>query len=158
MLSADDRIRSLIYLPFNTPGRGRAHRRGARRQEGRDRLLRDQHPLQAGPPQRLHAALFDDRGARQAGRVPRRLSLAGPVARDRQPLPRHARARLRLVQHGAHDELGAERHPRALPQAQVGLGRERARLGAVPDAAARRPVSDAALGGAAAQAACPANT
>src|SRR6185437_327784 len=47
---------------------------------------------------------------------------------------------------------GAQRHPRALPQAEIDLDRERPRLGAVPDAAARRPVSDAAIGGAAAQA------
>ena len=152
ILSGDDRIKSLIYLPFNTPEEAERTVERARRQEGRDRLLRHLNPLQAGASQRLHAALFDDRGARQAAGVPRRLSLAGSVARDRQPLPRHACARLRLVQHGPHDELGAERDSRALPQTEVGMGGERTRLGAVPDAAPRRPVPDAALRGAATQA------
>ncbi len=56
------------------------------------------------------------------------------------------------MQHGAHDELDPQRHPRTVPEAEVDLGRERARLGAVPDATARRPVPDAAIGGAHAQA------
>ena len=153
ILSEDDRIKSLIFLPFNTPQEAERTVAGARRQEGRDRLLRDLDPLQAGASQRLHAALFDDRGDRQAARVPCRLSLAGPVACHHQPLPRHARAGLRLVQHGAHDQLDPERHSRAVSEAEDDVGRERARLGAVPDAAARRSVSDASIGGAAAQAA-----
>ncbi len=55
--------------------------------------------------------------------------------------------------HRAHDELDAQRYSRAVPEAQVAVGRERPRLGAVPDAAARRSGADAAVGSAAAQAA-----
>ena len=152
ILAADDRIKTLLFLPVQHAGRGRARRQGFRRPQGRDRLLHPVDALQAGARQRLHAALRDDRGDRQAGRVPRRLSLAGSVARHRQPLPRHACAGLRLVQHGAHDQLDPQRAARAFPQAQGDLDRERARLGALPDAAPRRPVPDASLRGSAAQA------
>ncbi len=55
-------------------------------------------------------------------------------------------AGLRLVQHGAHDQLGAERAARALPQAQGDLDRERARVAAVHDPAARQRVPDALVG------------
>ena len=93
LLSADDRIKSLIYLPFNTPEEAERTVEALRRHQGRDRLLHHLDPLQAGPPQSLHAALSDDRGARQAARVPCRLSLAGSLACHHQPLPRHACAR-----------------------------------------------------------------
>ena len=55
-------------------------------------------------------------------------------------------ARLRLVQHGAHDELGAERAAGALPQTQADLDRERPRLAAVHDPAARQRIHDALVG------------
>ena len=42
--------------------------------------------------------------------------------------------------------------PERFPKLKIDLDRERPRLGAVPDAAARRPVSDAPIRGAAAQA------
>ena len=41
ILSGDDRIKSLIYLPFNTPRRP-SGQSGNRREEGRDRFLRHQ--------------------------------------------------------------------------------------------------------------------
>ena len=122
ILSGDDRIKSLIYLPFNTPQGSRADGRGARRQKGRDRLLRDQHPLQAGASQRLHAALFDDRGDAASRWRSRRLSLAGSVACDRQPVSRHARAGLRLEQHDPYDELDPERNPRAVSRSSRRCG------------------------------------
>ncbi len=48
-------------------------------------------------------------------------------------------------------QLGHQRHGRALPQAAGDLDRVRARLGAVPDAAARPRIHDAPVGGAAPQ-------
>src|SRR5262249_47755060 len=53
---------------------------------------------------------------------------------------------------GAHDQLDPEWNPRAVSEAEDSVGRKRPRLGAVLDAAARRPVPDARLRGAAAQA------
>ena len=60
---------------------------------------------------------------------------------------------LRLAQHRALHELGAERHAGPLSQTESDLDRIGPRLGAVRDAAARRPVSDASLRGAASEAA-----
>ena len=46
-----------------------------------------------------------------------------------QPLHLGARARLHVVQHDPHDQLGDQRPARALPQAQGDVDRERAHLG-----------------------------
>src|SRR6185437_8092330 len=70
-----------------------------------------------------------------------------------QPFPRHACTGLRLVQHGAHDQLDPERASRTVSEIEDGVGRERARLGAVPDAAAGRSIPDASLGSPAIEAA-----
>ena len=152
ILSEDDRIKSLILLPFNTPEEAErtvkefADKKGV---IGFCVTSTRNKPVHHNDYMRLYS---HDRGDRQAARLPCRLSLAGSVAGDRQPLPRHACAGLRLVQHGAHDQLDPERDSGAVSETEVGVGRERARLGAVPDAAARRPVPDASLGGAAAEA------
>ena len=141
ILSEDDRIKSLIYLPYNTPEEAcrTVEELGDKKGVIGFCVTSTRYkPVHHNDYMRLYR---DDRGARQADRLPRRLPLAGPLARHRQPLPRHARAGLRVVQHGAHDELDPERHPRAVPQAEIGVGRERPGLGAVPDAAPRRSVS-----------------
>src|SRR5262249_1604643 len=54
-----------------------------------------------------------------------------------------ARARLHVVQHGPHDQLGDQRPARAFSQAQGNVDRERAHLGLLPDAAARPLLHDA---------------
>ena len=107
----------------------RAHRQGDRRQEGHHRLRHSLDAACSGASQQVHAALPHDRGDRHAALLPRRLSLGRSVAQDRQPLPRHARAGLRLAQHRALHELGAERHAGPLPQAQGDLDRVRASPG-----------------------------
>ncbi len=123
--------------PHQVPGRAavqhaggvRAHRQGDRRQEGHHRLRHSLDAARAGASQQVHAALPHDRGDRHADLLPRRLSLGRSVAQDRQPLPRHACAGLRLAQHRALHELDPERHPGPLPQAQGDLDRVRASPG-----------------------------
>ena len=129
LLSADDRIKFLAVLPLQHAGGVRAHRQGDRRQEGHHRLRRALDPACAGASQQVHAALPHDRGDQPADLLPCRLPLGRSLAQDRQPLPRHARAGLRLAQHRALHELGAQRHPGALPQAQGDLDRVRASPG-----------------------------
>ena len=79
ILPEDDRLKGLIYLPFNTPeacvGAGREVR--PRRQHYRLHGLLD--PQQAGAPQQLHEALCADGGDRQAARLPLRLQLGRSV-------------------------------------------------------------------------------
>ena len=123
--------------PHQVPGRAalqhaggvRAHRAGDRRQEGHHRLRRALDAACAGAPQQVHAALPHDRGDGHADLLPRRLPLGRSLAQDRQPLPRHARAGLRLAQHRALHELGAERHTGPLSQAEGDLDRVRASPG-----------------------------
>ena len=69
--------------------------------------------------------------------VPFRPELGRADVRRLQPLPLGACARLHFLQHPSLHQLGDQRHGRALPQAAGDLDRVRARLGAVPDAAAR---------------------
>ena len=103
----------------------RARRAGDRRQEGHHRLRSALDAACAGAPQQVHAALSHDRGDGHADLLPRRLPLGRSLAQDRQPLPRHARAGLRLAQHRALHELGAERHTGPLSQAEGDLDRVR---------------------------------
>ena len=152
ILSGDDRIKSLIYLPFNTPQEAERTVEELGDKKGVIGFCvtsTRNKPVHHNDYMRLYSMIEE---TRQAAGLSRRLSLAGSVARHRQPVSRHACAGLRLVQHGAYDELGPERHSRALPETQDNMGRKRTGVGAVPDAAARRPVSDAPLRGAAAQA------
>ena len=121
-------------------------RQGVRRPQGRDRLHGDVDALQGELRQRLHEDLSRAAGARPAARLPRRLHLDRPEPAALQPLHRRARAGLHLVQHAAHDQLGHQRHAGALPEAEDGLDRERARLDSVPDAAPRQRVHDAHVG------------
>ena len=152
ILPQDTRQKALLYLPFNDPDACVETRRAIRRRARRGRLLRHLDAAQAGLAQFLHAALRRAAGAGQAARLPRRLHLVRSVVRAAQPLHRHARAVVRALQHGPHDQLGAQRPARALPQAQGDLDRERARLGSVRDAAARFRIHDAHVGMPAAQA------
>ena len=85
----------------------------------------------------LHEGLSRDRGARPGAVVPLRPELGRADLQELQPLPLGACARLHLVQHPPPDQLGHQRHGRALPEAAGDLDRIRPRLGAVPDAAAR---------------------
>jgi hypothetical protein len=106
----------------------------------------------AGARQRVHAAVRDARGARPADHVPLRLQLGRRVDEAMQPLHLDALDLVRALQPGAPDELDHQRAARALPEAEGGLDRERPRVGAVHDAAARPRVPDALVGSAAAEA------
>ena len=60
-----------------------------------------------------------------------------------QPLHLGACARLRVAQHRAPHQLGDQRHPERFPKLKVRVDRERARVAAVHDAAARQRIHDA---------------
>ena len=141
ILPEDDRLKGLIYLPFNTP---EACVEEVKKYADVDSVIGFTvvlDPQQAGASQQLHEALCDDRGDRQAVRVPLRLQLERPVVPAAQSLHLHARAVVRALQPDPHDQLDHQRAARALPEAEGALGRERARLDPVPDAAARPRVS-----------------
>ncbi len=94
ILSADDRIKSLIYLPFNTPQEAERTVREFGDSKGVIGFCvtsTRNKPVHHNDYMRLYSMIEE---TRQAAGVPRRLSLAGSVARDRQSLPRHARAGL----------------------------------------------------------------
>ena len=153
ILPEDDRLKGMIYLPFNTP---EACVEEVKKYAGVDSIIGYSvvfDAQQAGASQQLHEALCDDGGDRQAVLVPLRLQLERSVVPAAQSLHLHARAELRALQPDPHDELDHQRAARALPEAEGAVGRERARLDPVPDAAARPRVSDAHLRGAAAEAA-----
>ena len=113
ILSADGRIKTLIYIPFNTP---RESERMVEDFGDKPGVIGFCVPSVRNKPVH-HAPLFDDSGDRQADRLPCRLSLAGCLACDREPLSRHARAWVRVVQHDPYDELDPERHSRAVSEA-----------------------------------------
>ena len=104
--------------------------------------------------QRLHEDLRRAGGARPAARASTRATTGTTraCACTNRFIAVHALG-FTWLQHAAPDQLADERHAGALPEAQDDLDRERARLGAVPDAAARQRIHDAHVGGAAAQAA-----
>ena len=152
-MSADDRIKSLIYLPFNTP-------------EEAERMVEEfgdekgvigfcitstrYKPVHHNQYMRLYA-MIEERGkpvAFHAGYHWHDPSLA-TINRF---LGMHALGFVWCnMVHMTNWILNGI--PERFPKLKTDLGRERARLGAVPDAAARRPVPDAAVRGAAAQAA-----
>ena len=129
ILPEDERIKGLLYLPFNTP---EACEEMVKEHAGTSRHHRLHDHLdaqQAGASQQIHAALFVDRGDRQAAGVPFRLQLERSVVLPAQSLHLHARAVVRALQPDPHDQLDHQRAAGALPQAQAGLGREWARPG-----------------------------
>ncbi len=95
---------------------------GIRRPQRRGRL----HGHVDALPQELRKSLHEDlcgaAGARPADRFSRRLQLGRPEPGADQPVHRGARARLHLVQHGAHGQLAGERDAGALPEAQDASG------------------------------------
>ena len=146
VLCEEPRIRSMIYLPFNDP---EASYRMVKEFAGKKGVsgfmitsVRYQ-PVHHNSYMKIYSAIEE---TRPAARVPRRLQLGRTVDGDDEQVHLRPCARLRLVQHGAHDELGAQRAAGALPQAQGDLDRERARLAAVHDPAARQRVHDALVG------------
>ena len=73
ILPQNERITSMLYLPFNDPEASYKMVRGVRRQAGRRRLLGGVDALQAGLRQRLYEDLPADGGDGQAARLPRLL-------------------------------------------------------------------------------------
>ena len=128
-----------------------APRRDIRRSQGRRRLHGRRPCASAGQRQRLHEGLSRHGGARAGARLPFRPELGRAGVPRLQPVPLGARARLHLLQHSPLHQLGHQRHGRALSQAAGDLDRGRPGLDAVPDAAPRPRIHDAAVGSAAAQ-------
>ena len=148
---SNGRFFSMLCLPFSDPDACAAPCRDLRRPQGRRRLHGHDRAPPAGQRQRLHEGLSRDGRARPRAVVPLRPELGRAGVPRLQPLPVGARARLLVLQHPALHQLGHQRHGRALPQAAGDLDRVRPRLGAVPDAAARPRIHDAAVGSAAAE-------
>jgi hypothetical protein len=119
ILSGDDRIKSLIYLPFNTPEEAERTVEELGDKKGVISFCVTStryKPVHHNDYMRLYSMI------EERGKPSRRLSLAGSVARDRQPVSRHACARLRLEQHDPYDELDPQRNPRAFPQTEDVVG------------------------------------
>ena len=135
VLSGDDRIKSLLYLPFSTPEEAVRTVEEFSDQPGVIGFHADEHPEQAGPRQPVHEALRDPPGARHAIVLPRRLLLGGRAGHgpDEQ-VHRRSRRRVRPVEPDPHDQLGGQRTPGAIPRPQGHLDRERPGLAAVPHA------------------------
>ena len=158
ILAVEPRLISMLYLPFNDPDAAYrtvqefGDRKGVvgfmvtspRYKPVHDNAYMKTYALleEMGKPISFHAAYsWDDR------------ALA-----DHQPLHLGALARLHVVQHGAHDQLGDQRPAGALSQAQGHVDRERPDLGLCADAAARPFLHDAHLRLPLAQAQARANT
>jgi len=99
VLSAEPRLVSMLYLPFNDPGRDLCLRQGVRGEKGRGWLSHNLNALSAGARQPVHENLCATGRDGPADRLPRLLSLARPGAGHAQPLHLGACARIRLVQH-----------------------------------------------------------
>ena len=92
ILPEDDRLKGMIYLPFNTP---EACVEEVEKYAHVDSIIGYLGLLdaqQAGASQQLHEALCDDGGDRQAVLVPLRLQLERSVVPPAQPLHLDARA------------------------------------------------------------------
>ncbi len=87
-----------------------------------------------------HEGVSRHRRAWPFARLPLRHQYRRAGVQGVEPLRLGARARISFLQHPAHDQLGHQRARRALSQTAGDLDRGRARLGAVPDAAARSRV------------------
>lgn len=137
ILSGDDRIKTLIYLPFNTP----VEAERAVEEFGDNKGVigfcvtsTRYKPVHHNDYMRLYS-MIEERGkplAFHAG-----YHWQDPSLATGESLPRHARPRIRVVQHGPYDQLDPERNPGALSQTEDDVDRKRAGLGAVPDAAPR---------------------
>src|SRR6185437_15146435 len=145
VLAHEPRIRSMLYLPFND---AEASFRIVQEFGGKPGVVGAPPP---GAPQFLHEDLRADGGDGPAARLPRRLQLERPDRRHDEPLHFGARARLRVLQHGASGQLDHQRPARALSEAEAAVGGKRAGLGAVHDAALRQRIHDALLGSAGAE-------
>ena len=153
ILPDDERIKGLLYLPFNSPKacedivRDFGDAKGVigftvtctrNRPVHHDQYMKLYAMIEeTGKPLAFHSGFhWGDPSFLQLNRF----------------ISMHA---LSFVHYQPHppDQLGDQRPARALPEAQAGLGRERARLGALHHAAARPRVHDARVRGAHAQAA-----
>ena len=149
ILPEDDRLKGLIYLPFNTPEacveevqeicRLRQHHRLLPSCSTRNRPVHHNSYMklyammeETGKPFAFHSGFnWNDPSFLQLNRF----------------ISMHALS-LRALQPDPHDELDHQRAARALSETEGAVGRERARLDSVPDAATRSRISDAVLRGA----------
>ena len=137
---ADGRFYSMLCLPLSEPDEALRQIETFGDRKGVDRLPGHLGAHHAGASQRQHEGL--SRASKSAGwrspSTPPSIRRAG--VQEPQPLRLGACARLPVLQHPARDQLGHQRARRALPEAAGDLDRRRARLDAVPDAAARSRV------------------
>ena len=128
ILPEDDRLKGLLYLPFNTP---EACVEQVERYADIDSVIgytvcsTRNKPVHHNSYMKLYRA---DGGDRQAVRVPLRLQLERPVVPAAQSLHLDARAVVRALQPDPHDQLDHQRHAGALSEAEGAVGGERARL------------------------------
>ena len=143
VLPHEPRMKAMLYLPFNTPEAAEEMVKrflGAPGVVGFLVTCTRYQPVHANEYMRLYAML-------EEASMPIGFHAAPQLAQRLHPhlnrfLSMHAIS-LRAQQHRAHDQLGHQRPAGALPEAQDDVDRERPRLAAVPDAAARPRVPDA---------------
>ena len=146
MLAVEPRLVSMLYIPFNDPEAAYKTVKDFGDKKGVVGFMVTSpryKPVHDNAYMKTYA-LLEEYG--QADLVPRRLFVGRPRAADDQPLHLGALARLHVVQHDPHDQLGRERLARALPEAEGHVDRKRADLGLLADAAARPFLHDAHLG------------
>ena len=151
VLAHEPRIRSMLYLPFNDADAAFKMVQEFGQTKGVVGFMVTSARYQPGASQFLHEDLCADGRDGPAASVSCRLQLERPDRRHDEPLHLGARARLRLLQHGASRQLDHQRPAGAVSQAEGAVGRKRARLGAVHDAALRQRIHDALVGGAGAE-------
>ena len=122
ILPEDERLKGLAYLPFNTP---EACVEEVKRYADDPNIIGftvtlDAQP--ADPSQPLYAALFADRGDRQAARLALRVQLGRSVVCAAQPLHLHALALVRALQPDPHDQLDHQRAAGAVSEDQAACG------------------------------------
>ena len=147
VLAHEKRLVSMLYLPFNDPDATYEFVKEFGGKKGVVGFLITSTRYRPVHCQPVHEDLCAVGGDGPADRLPRLLSLARSGAGHAQPFHLGACARLRLVQHVPSRQLDHQRHPRAVPEAQGALARERARLDPVHDAALRQRIHDAHVGG-----------
>jgi len=143
ILPEDDRLKGMIYLPFNTPEACVAE---VKKYAHVDSIIgfsvcsTRNKPVHHNNYMKLYAMMEETGKPFSFG-----IQLERSVVPAAQPLHLHACAVVRALQPDPHDQLDHQRAARALPEAQGAVDRERARLDPVSDAAARPRVSDAQL-------------
>ena len=152
ILAEEPRMVSMLYLPMNDPVAALKMVEEFAGRKGVIGFLVTTARYKPLYDNCLHEALPRAGRARPADRLPFGDELGRSEHAHLEQVHRDPCAGLFVVQHPAHDQLGGERHSGALPGAQVDLDRERARLGAVRDAAPRQRIHDALVGSADAQA------